>query len=346
MAVRWIEGFETYQTATQWDRRYAMRTGSFVIQAGRVFGSSGSLSAPVFVAPSFGLADTWGVAFGLQFVAQAGALSAGDGLYFEKGTTEQVHLEFVKNAGSFEVKLMRGATQLAITSAAYSYGTWHHFELKVTVHPSTGAYELRHNEVAAFSASGVNTANEGTAQADVFAIRFSGTSTNNRFDDIAVWDGTGSSNNNFIGDSVVEGIEVNANGATIQWTNDAGTGLNFNNVDDPGASTPDDTGAGGTNSSDTVGQKDLYAYTDLVQIQGNILAVQVDTQMAMASAGSRTVKLRFRDDGGTEADGDTFAVASTVFDGFSDVMDVNPQSLAAWDVADINGGQFGVEVVS
>jgi len=346
MAVRWIEGFETYQTGTQWDRRYATRTGSFTIQAGRVFGSSGSLGAPVFVAPSFGLADAWGIGFGVNFLAQTGALSVGDGFYIEKGTTEQVHLEFVKNAGSFEVKLMRATTQLAITTSAFAYGVWHHFELKVTVHPSTGAYELRHNEVAVFSASGVNTANEGTSQADVFAIRFASTSTNNRFDDIFVWDGTGASNNDFLGDCISEGIEVNADGFTIQWTNDAGTGSNFQNVDDPGNTTPDETGAGGTNSSDTVGQKDLYGYTDLTQIQGNILAVQVDTQMAMASAGSRTVKLRFRDDGGVEADGDTFTVSSTVYDGFSDVLDVNPQSLAAWDVADINGGQFGVEVVS
>lgn len=345
MALRWLEGFETHQQTGQFQRRYSTFTGGWTIQAGRVFGSGASIAAVVSIPPAFPLADTWGVAFGLNIIAQTGAINSGaQGLYFEKSGAEQVHLEFVNNAGSFEVKLMRGATQLAITSAAYGYNQWHHFELKVTIHTSTGAYELRHNEVSAFSASGVNTANAGTNQASEFAIRFTTTSANVRFDDVAVYDGTGSVNNTFIGDSIIEGITVSGAGATTQWTPSAGS--NFDNVDDPGNAAPDDAGAGGFNSSDTNTQKDLYAYSDLTQIQGNILGVQLDTQMAMAAAGSRTVTTRFRDDSTTEADIAAHAVSSTVYQSFADVMDVNPQSTTAWDVSDVNGGQFGVVVTS
>lgn len=346
MAGRWVEGFETHQTGTQWDRRYSTRTGSFTIQTGRVFGSSGSLAAPVFVAPSFGLADTWGVGFGLNLLAQVGSLNSGaEGFYFEKGGSgEQVHLEIVSNAGSFELRVMRGATQLGITTSAFAYAAWHHFEWKVTVHPSTGAYELRHNEVNVLSATGVNTAAVGSSQADVFAMRFDTSNTNARVDDIVVWDGTGSTNNDFLGDCIVEGIEITGAGNTTQWTPSAGS--NFDNVNDTGNTTPDDSGAGGFNGSDTVGQKDLYAYGDLANITGNIIMVQLDSQMAMAASGSRNVKTKYRDDGGTEADIATKAVTSTVYDTFSDVMDVNPTTSAAWDVADINGGQFGVEVAT
>lgn len=345
MVGRWTEGFETHQTNSQWDRRYATRTMSFAIQTGRVFGSAGSvIGSGAFVPPAFPLADTWGIAFGVNFIAQGGALPAGDGLYIEKSGAEQFHLEFVKNAGSFEVKLMRATTQLAITTAAYAYNAWHHFEIKVTVHTSTGSYELRHNEVAAFSGSGVNTANVGTNQADGFAMRFTNTSTNNRFDDIGVWDGTGSFANNFVGDCVAEGIEVSGAGASTQWTPSAGS--NFDNVDDPGGSAPDDTGAGGFNSSSTVGQQDLYAFTDLANIQGNILWVQLDTQLALDVAGSRNVDTRFRDPSTTVVDIATHAVANTVYASVADVMSVNPSDSAAWDVADVNGGQFGVELNS
>lgn len=343
MVGRWTEGFETHQTATQWDRRYATRTGTFTIQPGRVFGSSGSLAGPVFVAPAFPLADVWGIALGVNFIAQTGALVAGDGFYIEKGGAEQVHLEFVKNLGSFEVKLMRGATQLAISTATYAYNAWHHFEIKVTVHTSAGAYELRHNEVTVFSATGVNTANAASNQADSFAIRFTNTSANNRFDDIGVWDGTGSFANDFCGDCVAKGVEVTGAGASTQWTPSAGS--NFDNVDDPGLTGPDDAGAGGFNGSGTVGQQDLYAFSDISpDIQGNVLWVQLDTQLAMAAAGSRNVDTRYRDPSTTVVDIATHAISNTVYTSVADVMTVNPADGLQWDVADIDGGQFGVEV--
>ena len=343
MVLRWVEGFETHQIAAQWDRRYASRSGSFAIEAGRVFGSAGTLAAPIWVAPSFGLADTWGIGFGLRIEALVSGLNSGaQGLYLEKGTTEQIHLEIVSNAGSFELRVMRGATQLGITTSTFAYGSWHHFELKVTVHTLTGAFELRHNEANVLSGSGVNTANAGSNQADVFAIRFTTTSTNARFDDIFVWDGTGSVVNDFQGDAVIEGIEVTGAGASTQWTPSAGS--NFDNVDDPGNSVPDDAGAGGFNSSDTASQIDLYAFSDLTQIDGAIIGVQLDTQLAMASAGSRTVDTKYRDPDTTVVDIASKAVTSTSYDSFHDVMSVNPNGGAAWDVADVNGGQFGVEI--
>lgn len=346
----WTEGFETHQQAVQWDRKYASRSGSWgLATAGRVFGQAGTIAACVFVTPSLpnGLQDIMGVAFGVRFASQvAGVNSGAQGFYFERGAgNEQCHLEFVCNAGSFEVRVMRGATQLGITTQTFAYASWHHFELKVTIHPSAGAYELRHNTVNVLSGSSVNTAATGSSQADVFAMRFSTTSANAAFDDIAVWDGSGARNNDFLGDVEIKGMNPNGAGASTAWTNDAGTGSNWQNVDDDGSQAPDETGAGGTNSSDTSGQKDLYTYTDLSNVQGAILFVQVDTQMAMAAAGSRDVKSKYRDDGGTEADIATHSVSSTLYDSFNAVLDENPATSTSWDVTDLNDGQFGVEVV-
>jgi hypothetical protein len=343
MVARWSEGFETHQQNNQWDRKYASRTGTFGIQSGRVFGSAASIAGGVFITPSFGLADTWGVAFGLFINTQTTAVNSGSqGLYFDRGGSEQVHLEIVSNSGSFELRLMRGATQLGITSEAFPYAAWHHFELKVTVHPSTGAYELRHNEVNVLSGSGANTANTGSSQADVFSMRFTTTSSNVRFDDIYVWDGTGSVVNDFVGDCVIEGIEVSANGSTNQWTPSAGS--NFQNVDDPGNANPVDSGSGGYNGSDTAAQVDLYNFGDLTQIDGTILSVHLDTQLAMASAGSRNVKTKYRDPDTTVVDVATHAVTLTAYASFHDALSTNPNTASAWDAADIDDGQFGVEI--
>ena len=348
MAGRWAEGFETHQNATQLARKYATQSGTSTANTGRVFGSSGQVASLVLVTQSLGLADTWVHGFGVRIASQQTAMNSGaQGFYFEKSATEQCHIEFVNNSGSFEVRLMRGATQVAITTSAFAYAVWHYFEWKVTIATGTGGvYEVRHNGVNVLSGSSVNLANAGSNQADIWAVRFSSNlGTNFLFDDNYVVDTTGAANNDFLSPVVVEGILPNAAGTTTQWTNDAGSGSNFNNVQDAGSSTPDDSGAGGTNSSDTVGQKDTYAFADLTQILGTIHFVQLGTQMAMASAGSRSVKTRFRDNGGTEADIATKSVASTAYDEFVDVMDVNPQSTAAWDVTDIQGGEFGVEVV-
>lgn len=346
MAGKWMEGWETHTNSAQLARKYATFSGSVAVQPGRVFGNAAAINATVAVTDSLGLDDTWIVGFGVRITSRQTVLNSGaQGLYIEKGSAEQFHLEFVNNVGSFEVKLMRGSTQLAITSGTYAYGDWHHFEVKVLVNTATGTYEIRKDEVLAVSGSGVNTADAGSNQADIFALRFSSNvATTFMLDDINVKDGSTADDNDFLGDFVVEGVLVNGAGASTQWNNDAGSGSNYNNVQDAGNAAPDDSGAGGTNSSDTSGQKDLYALTDLVHIDGDIAFVQIGVQLAMAAAGSRNVKLKYRDDGGTDTDAATVTVASTTYDEFPTVLGRNPVTAARWDVSDIDGGQLGVEV--
>lgn len=349
MAAKWCEGFETHQTITQMARKYATGTGSVTPQAGRAFGSSGGPGANmILVTPSLGLADTAVFGFGLRIASQqTGLNSNAQGLYVERGSAEQFHIEFVNNAGSFEVRLLRGSTTIATTAEAFAYGVWHYFELRADALTAAAAYELRHNEVNVLSGSGANLANSGSNQWDIFAFRFvTNVSSTVFFDDCYVVDTTGAANNDFLGDSIIEGVLPNANGDTIQWTNDAGSGLNWENVDDPGNTAPDESGPGGTNSSDTVAQKDLYHFQDLTQIQGNIHFVQVGVQLGMSAAGSRTVDVKFKDDGGTEVAIETHTVNNPVFDEFVTVLDQNPATASAWDVTDISGGQFGVEVDS
>lgn len=345
MAGKWLEGWETHTNTTQLQRKYATYTGAVVVQAGRVFGNSAGIQSTVAVTPSLGLSTTYYLGFGVRIASQTG-VGVTEGFYLEKASTEQCHIAFINNVGSFEIRLYRGATVIATTSSLFSYGAWHHFEIMLTIDPTTGAYEIRHNEVNVLSGSGVNLAGAGTSQADIFAIRFtSNVSTTFFVDDINLKDSTGTENNSFLGDFVIEGKLPNANGATIQWTNDAGSGSNFNNVADAGNAAPDETGPGGTNSSDTSGQKDLYGFQDLTEIDGSIAFIQVGVQLAMAAVGSRDVDIIYRDDGGTEATIGTATVASTAYDEFSFVLDQNPAVPADWDVTDINGGQLGVEVV-
>jgi len=350
MAGLWMEGFEVHQASTQLARKWATWTAANTAAgAGRVFGTSYGILSAVAVTPSLGLKDTLVFGFGLRIASQQTALNSGaQGLYLERGGTEQVHIEFVNNSGSFEIRLLRGATTLATTSSAFAYGVWHYFEVKVNVHTSTGSYEIRQNESTVSSGSGLNTANSGSNQADIFAMRFtSNVSTTVLIDDIYVLDTTGGVNDDFRGDSIVQGLLPSSNGSTIQWTNDAGAGSNFENVDDAANAAPDEAGAGGTNSSDTNGQIDLYNMQDATQVQGAVHFVQLGVQLGMSAAGSRNVKTKYRDPDTTVVDtGVTHNVNTTVFDEFTQVLDTNPNGSIPWDVSDIDGGQFGVEVTA
>lgn len=348
MACNWIEGFESHIHPSQMARKYAGVAGSIAGQAGRVFGTSGAPSSAVFTTPSFGTDNTFVQGIGLRFNSHTTAVNSGaQGWYVELGPDEQCHVEMESTSGlGFRFHIKRGATIVA-TSSYFDFGVWHYFEWKFTVRTGTnGAYELRHNGVLDISDTLVNLADTGGDGWDVWAMRFSSNLTATlRMDDIYILDGTTAVNNDFLGPSIVEGLLPNAEGATIQWTPGSGTD-NSAQVDDVSTSAPDDVGAGGVNGSDTNTQQDLYAFEDLQQITGAIHAVQVGVQLAMASAGTRTVKTKYRDPDTTVVDGTTHVVDSTIFDEFTEVQDLNPNSGLAWDVADIDGGQFGIEVVS
>lgn len=351
MAVKWVEGFESHVNSAQTARKYASLSGSFTVGAGRVFGNSGTITNTVAITPSLGLDNTWTVGFGVRLNAHSVLLNSGaQGLYLERGANEQVHIEMVSTSGvGFQWRLMRGATQIAISSS-YDFGVWHYFELQVTARTGTnGAYELRHNGVLVFSGSSVNLAASGSDGADIFAVRYTAGLTGTLFyDDIYVLDSTGASNTTFLGPSIVEAVEMSATGASNQWANDSGgaQSANWDQVNDSGLVGPDEVGIGGTISSDTNGHLDLYNATDLSQITGNIHAVMVGIQAVMTAAGSRTLRFKYRDPDTTVVNGNSFVVASTVYDEFTQVFNVNPNSGAAWDVNEIDDGQFGVEVVS
>lgn len=349
MSCVWIEGFESHINVSQLDRKYASRTGSVSSQSGRVFGVSAGIASLVLVTPSIGATNnTFVLGFGVRLNNHLVQINTGNqGLYIETGTNEQFHLEIESTSGlGLRFHLKRGST-IIDTSDYFDFEVWHYFELKVTVRDGTdGAYELRHNGVLNISGTGVDLADNGTDGWDIFAFRYT-TNTGSvlRYDDLYICNGAGSKNNDFLGPSIVEGLLPNGVGASEDFGNSS-SGDNYTFVDDPANAIPDDTAVGGYVHSDTNGEKDLYGFQDLSQITGTIHAVQLNTQLAMGAAGTRTVKTVYRDPDTTEADGVSHVVDSIIYDGFTEVFDDNPASAAAWDVNDIDNGQFGIEVVS
>jgi hypothetical protein len=348
MACVWIEGFETHSISTQMSRKYASASGTATSKTGRVHGFGAGMQTWVAVTPPVGSGNTAVVGYGFKYDSLSSAPNGnGTGWYIESGVNEQLRVvtEYTTGLG-FRFLLERGGTNVA-TSSYFDTQVWHYFEWKFTVRTSTnGAYELRHNGSVDISGSAVNLANSGGDGWDTFAWRTVTNYSNILFyDDVYVLDGTGTKNNDFLGPSIVEGVLPNADGATVNWTPSGGAN-NWDTVNESRTTGPDDSGTHGYNSSDTNTDLDLYGFEDLTQITGTIHAVQVGVQLGMASAGTRVVKNKYRDPDTTVVDGASHTVDSTVYDEFTQVFDDNPNSAVAWDVTDIDDGQFGVEVVS
>lgn len=340
----WQDGFELANSSTQAARRYSFVSGSGGQTAGRTQGLAltGNLGV-TRVTPSFGVKNSLILGWGLQVTGNTSD-QADEGLFFEKGLTEQFHVAIVTDTNDFELAFYRGATLLGTTSEQFAYDAWHYFEVKTTIATGTGgSIELRWNESVVLTLSSINNANEGTAGADIFAIRQPTSHVQFLYDDIYLNDTAGTKNNDYNGDTFIVGILPNADGTHTDWT--PGTGVtHYVLVDDVGTSSPSD----GTNviSSDQNGDKDSFEFEDLVGVTGTVQAVMLEVQAAMAAAGSRTIRPFFRSGGGSEANGTSVAVSSQTFASFLEIFEDDPVAVGDWTVSELDGGEWGVEVIS
>lgn len=342
MALKWMDGAEIWGYTNYYLAAYASAGGLTIQTPGRI--SPGqryvSLSAGSghLTTPSLGQQNTWVVGVGLRM-----SNDADFELRFLDDDTEQCRLEAVQNGSNFDLRLVRGSTTIFTSSTSFQANIWHYFELKVTVRTGTnGSYELRRNETLVDSGSSVNLAESGSDGCD--AVSLGHHSAGSVFvDDLYVLDSTGTSNNDFLGDSLCVAILPDGDGATTNWTTSTGV-THYTLVDDSSTLPPDNNDYV---YSDTNGQIDLFSFDDLPATGlGSIRAVKLSNLSRMAAVGSRTCRAKFRSSGGTVANGDDFVVDGESALDRPVIFDENPVTTSAWTASDINGGQFGVEVVS
>jgi len=341
MAVKWIEGFETHTNTTTLAQKWLNCTG-ISNASGKVIGGSatGSMS---MTSPSRGLDNTMIMGIGIRVNSNA-TFVTDNGFYFQRGAQEQCHLNIDRQAGvGYDLQLKTGATLIDETVVTLDFDIWYYIELKCECIAS-GAYELRVNGVTAFSGTGASLNESGLTGADTFGMEFLGGFKSARFflDDLYVLDGSGAVNNDFIGSQTIEGIGVTADGATNNWTNDAGGGSNYDQVNDS-TTAHDESGVGGTVSSGTLAQEDLYTMSDLESLTGSIAAVQFNLRAAVASAGTRNVLFKVKTGASGSASAGTSPVSDTVFKNIPQVMETNPSTAAVWTISDVNDTQLGVE---
>lgn len=357
MALRWIEGFEVARGDTQLARKWGSSSGGIGGGPARIpgLGASGSdTSADVRIAGgTLTPQDTWIVQFGWRINDLLNSTEDGGYVLLDSVVGEQIRLLAAQfgdvGDARWRIQIKRGSTLLAQTGPLWT-GQTYYVQFKVTVDPVNGAYELKIDGATVLSDAGpVNTAEGAVAGADRHNWRwFHAGGTSAQFDDIVVMDDTGATFNDFITSKLVLAIRPTGD-LTTDWNTSAG-GTHYLLVDDP-AGTPEDTNFV---LSQTLTDIDLWeygAFPELANLSATpvVVAVMVETVYSLQGSGSRTFAPRFRNGLTTpfnQVNGVNVVITDNVIRYTQQIWENNPDTAAAWTIAELEAAQFGVQLIA
>jgi hypothetical protein len=153
-------------------------------------------------------------------------------------------------------------------------------------------------------------------------------------DDMYICDGSGSLNNDFLGDVTVSALLPNGAGNTTGWT--ASAGSNYQCVDE--ATPNDDTDYVSTS---TLTAKDTYAFPSVVA-GAEVKAIQVFAAVRKATEGPGKVKHVVRSNS-TDYDSAEMGIGGTTYSYTRTVHETDPATGVAWTESGVNAAEFGIK---
>ena len=237
-----------------------------------------------------------------------------------------------------EIHVYSNGIKLGETSGAdISYQTWRYVEVKFTINDTTGTVEVRVNENTLLTLSNVDTQNTANAYFNKFKFGSPYSNIYMDYDDLYLCDTAGAKNNDFLGDVRVDVLRPNGAGAYTQFTPSAGA--NYENVDEV---YPDDDST--YNQGSLVDDKDAYNVGDLPSppVSTTIHGIKSQITIRKTDAGARECKVLTRS-GTTDSLGDALALSDSYLTP-TKIYEDNPDDSLAWEDADVNAMQVGVQI--
>jgi len=332
MAIVLMEGFDKWSSFADW---YANSGASSTLTSlstngGRWGNKALNVSAYVNMwLPSAYSTVIWGFAWK--------AVSSSDPMYIslQDTTTVQCVLRFTGGIPYFQ----RGSTTIATGTQVITTSAWNYYEIKLTVHPSAGSFEVRVNGVVQMSGSGVNTRVTANNQVNQYGFSHYGGGGNHNFCDMYLCDTSGSANTDFLGDTRVEYLVPTGAGVRSQFTPSAGS--NWQTVDDVAGDTD-------YNSNNQPGAMDLFTMADLAG-SGLVRGVQAISRAKKDDAGFRKASPVFYKASGLGGTARFYKGSQVpVLDSFSNLplqmFNTSPDTGVAWTVDEVNALQCGYAV--
>tara|TARA_R110002094_G_scaffold220250_1_gene192775 strand:+ start:14187 stop:15293 length:1107 start_codon:yes stop_codon:yes gene_type:complete len=366
MTIRFIEGFETNaatgsSTDQYYERKFASTAQSPQSVVGRYAGLALQSSSYSFVTENYTAGDVW-ILHWHWFLNECGNTGQAAGVTISDGTGDQLELAIRSYVGDdnddrYLLDLKRGATVLA-TAGPFWSEVWMSCQLKVTIDPTNGAYELKVAQAGSVGSSPVtvmsdvgpvNTANQAVADADRFEFSLNNGPRTMVLDHVVICDDAGAVNNDFLGEVFVAGLVPNLDGDDSDWNTSAGAdhaalvneimpSATVTGVDDPERIT-----------SETIADYDRWFMQGLDAVKDiptgtAIYGVSVETTASMEASGNRDLRPVFKDTTAAVSEGIVFNVTGTAWDTYVEIWETNPATAATWSVSTVDAGQFGVKV--
>jgi hypothetical protein len=340
MALRFMDSFDHYASGDVTEKWTALNNSPTVTSGVGRRSTSGLRinAASEYVSKTLDAQATWivGVAHTCSSFAGSAAVPI-IGLY--DVSTLQVDLR-VNTDGTLQIT--RGGTVLGTSAFALSLGVTHYIELKVTIHDTTGAAQVKVDGDSKLSLSNVDTKATANASATTVRVGTLHASVNlgtQDLDDLYICDGQGSTNNDCLGDCRVDCLLPNSNGDDRDWALSTGSD-DYAVLDDTAPN--DDTDYAW---DDTVGQRLLVGAQNLTALTSpSIKGVMISASAKKSDAGARGIGVNVKS-GTTESDGSDQAL-STSYTYYTRVLDTDPATSAAFTEGGVNSLQVGVEVTS
>lgn len=340
MALRHIDTFDYGVTADLVDRGWAVAGGPTILAAGGRNGSA-SLRMTGFamtVTRTIDAQASWVVGFSLKMANPPTTAPAAICVLLDAGTVQctlllntDATLSVVRSTGT---ALTSGTSVASLVGGATNYIEW-----KCTIADAIGANScvVKVNGTTVITvATGQDT--KTTTNATANQVRLGGANAAvTDMDDLYICDGTGSTNNDFLGDvKAVTSLPTGAGNST-QFT--PSTGSNYQNVDD---TAPDDDAT--YNESATVGHVDTFAVAPLTATPTSIQGVAVSVNVKKTDAGTANVACSIRS-GGTTYFGTTTALGTT-YTYVTHIWETDPATGVAWTRAGVDASEAGYKYIS
>lgn len=344
MALIFCDSFDHYDTTDMFKKWTQAPSGTCTIASGS--GRNGTACLRTNTGASNNIRLTLGanlstiiIGFAMQVRTATGTASGALILRLLDSGNNQVELRI--NENTQQLQLTRNGTVIATGTTGLTKNIFNYIELKV-VFSNSGSYELRINGVTEFSGSAdtTNTANNFIQTIQLGVESGTAGQSTHDYDDLYICDGTGSTNNDFLGDVRVEAILPNGNGNSSQFTgSDANSTDNYLLVDEVPANEDTDYV-----EDSSVGDKDTYTFGDLTPTTGSVYGVQVLTYGRKTDAGTRSVRHLSRLSG-TEVDNGADLALTTSYVYQMSIFETDPGG-GSWSLADVNSAEFGMKVAA
>jgi hypothetical protein len=334
-----IDSFDTYVTADL-SRRYAV-SGSPTIDAVEMRTGVGCLLANSYlhgitIAQSF-TDDKFVIGFSFK-TSDATPGKVMPLMRAMGGAT--VNLSIALNMDG-TLTLLRSLAVLGTSTETLIDDTWHHIELIGEVSNSTTIECIL--KLDGMTVITVPTTADTLTGGGLTGLQLGSYNTggpNFYFDSLYVMDTTGSKNNTFLGDCVVEAILPDGNGYNSDFDgSDADKVDNYLLIDE---ADPDDDST--YIEDEDVGGIDAFTYSAMAESPATIHGVAVTAMAKKTTANLRTIKQIARP-ASTNYEGSEHTLSGG-YVSYQHIWEDNPEDAAAWEEADVNGSEFGVKVES